>query len=50
VGLCPIRLFNAEKQPHSPMQVGDKIRFISIDRDEFIQLGGSDKKLTGEIT
>ena len=50
VGLCPIRLFNAEKQPHTPMQVGDKIRFISIDRDEFIQLGGSDKKLTGEIT
>ena len=50
VGLCPIRLFNAEKQPHSPMQVGDKIRFISIDRDEFIQLGGSDKKLTGAIT
>ena len=50
VGLCPIRLFNAEKQPHSPMLVGDKIRFISIDRDEFIQLGGSDKKLTGEIT
>ncbi len=50
VGLCPIRLFNAEKQPHTPMQVGDKIRFISIDRDEFIQLGGSDKKLTGAIT
>ena len=50
VGLCPIRLFNAEKQPHTPMQVGDKIRFISIDRDEFIQLGGSAKKLTGAIT
>jgi KipI family sensor histidine kinase inhibitor len=50
VGLCPIRLFNAEKQPHTPMQVGDKIRFISIDRDEFIQLDGSDKKLIGEIT
>jgi KipI family sensor histidine kinase inhibitor len=50
VGLCPIRLFNAEKQPHTPMQVGDKIRFISIDRDEFIQLGGSDKKLAGAIT
>ncbi len=32
------------------MQVGDKLRFKSIDRDEFIQLGGSDKKLTGEIT
>jgi hypothetical protein len=32
------------------MQVGDKLRFKSISRDEFIQLGGSDKKLTGEIT
>ena len=50
VGLCPIRLFNAKKQPHTLMQVGDKIRFISIDRDEFIQLDRSDKKLTGEIT
>ena len=48
VGLCPLSLFNAEKQPHSPMQVGDKLRFKSIDRDEFIQLGGSDKHLTGE--
>jgi KipI family sensor histidine kinase inhibitor len=50
VGLCPLSLFNADKRPHSPMQVGDKLRFKSIDRDEFIQLGGSDKKLTGEIT
>jgi len=50
VGLCPLGLFNADKRPHSPMQVGDKLRFKSIDRDEFIQLGGSDKKLTGEIT
>jgi KipI family sensor histidine kinase inhibitor len=50
VGLCPLGLFNADKRPHSPMQVGDKLRFKSIDRDEFIQLGGSDKKLTGKIT
>jgi len=50
VGLCPLSLFNADKRPHSPMQVGDKLRFKSIDRDEFIQLGGSDKKLTGKIT
>jgi KipI family sensor histidine kinase inhibitor len=50
IGLCPISLFNPNKQPHSPMQVGDKLRFKSISRDEFMQLGGSEKKLMGEIT
>ena len=50
IGLCPISLFNADKQPHSPMQVGDKLRFKSISRDEFMQLGGSEQSLLGEIT
>lgn len=50
IGLCPVSLFNPNKQPHSPMQVGDKLRFKSISRDEFMQLGGSEKKLMGEIT
>ena len=50
IGLCPISLFNADKQPHSPMQVGDRLRFKSISRDEFMQLGGFEKSLFGEIT
>ena len=50
IGLCPISLFNADNQPHSPMQVGDRLRFKSISRDEFMQLGGSEQSLLGEIT
>jgi allophanate hydrolase subunit 1 len=50
IGSCPMRLFNADNQPHSPMQVGDRLRFKSISRDEFMQLGGSEQSLLGEIT
>lgn len=40
IGLCPTRMFNPEKQPSMPVQVGDRIQFKAIDRDEFISLGG----------
>jgi len=49
IGLCPTSLFNAEQQPPSPMAVGDRICFKAISRDEFIQLGGSEQNLIGEI-
>ena len=49
IGLCPTSLFNAEQQPPSPMVVGDRICFKAISRDEFIQLGGSEQNLIGEI-
>ena len=40
IGLCPTRMFNPELQPSMPVQVGDRIRFKAIERDEFIELGG----------
>jgi KipI family sensor histidine kinase inhibitor len=40
IGLCPTRMFNPELQPSMPVQVGDRIRFKAIERDEFLQLGG----------
>lgn len=40
IGLCPTRMFNPEQQPSMPVQVGDRIRFKAIGRDEFLQLGG----------
>lgn len=49
IGLCPIRLFDANQQPHSPVEVGDQLSFKSIDRNEFIALGGCEKTLAGEI-
>ena len=40
IGLCPTRMFDPEKQPSMPVQVGDRIRFKAIDRAEFLSLGG----------
>lgn len=40
IGLCPTRMFDPEKQPSMPVQVGDRIQFEAIGRDEFLSLGG----------
>lgn len=40
IGLCPTRMFDPQKQPSMPVQVGDRIRFRGIDREEFLSLGG----------
>ena len=40
IGLCPTRMFNPEANPCMPVQVGDRIRFKAIGRDEYLKLGG----------
>ncbi len=40
IGLCPKRMFNPERQPSMPIKVGDRVRFESVERDEFLELGG----------
>ena len=40
IGLCPTRMFNPETDPSMPVQVGDRVRFEAIDRDEFLAQGG----------
>jgi KipI family sensor histidine kinase inhibitor len=40
IGLCPTRMFDPDKTPTMPVQVGDRVQFKSIDYDEFILLGG----------
>lgn len=40
IGLCPTRMFDPDKTPSMPVQVGDRIRFSAISRDEFIDQGG----------
>lgn len=46
IGLCPTRMFDSDKSPTMPVQVGDRVQFKSIDYDEFILLGG---ELGGEL-
>ena len=40
IGLCPTRMFDPEQQPSMPVEVGDRIQFKAIDREEFLALGG----------
>ncbi|TWX53413.1 5-oxoprolinase subunit PxpB [Colwellia hornerae] len=40
IGLCPTEMFNANKTPVMPVQVGDRVKFKAISKDEFFALGG----------
>jgi len=40
IGLCPVDMFNPDAKPTMPVQVGDKVQFKSIEREEFLSLGG----------
>lgn len=49
IGLCPTRMFNPQAEPAMPVAVGDEVRFVAIDKAEFIRLGGElpEAELTG---
>ncbi|MEJ2763043.1 5-oxoprolinase subunit PxpB [Photobacterium sp. MCCC 1A19761] len=40
IGNCPLPLFSPDREPMTPFEVGDKVRFEPIDREHFLQLGG----------
>ena len=40
IGLCPQLMFDPSTEPSMPVQVGDRVTFRAIDREEFIALGG----------
>lgn len=40
IGLCPTRMFDPDASPTMPVQVGDRIKFNPISREEFLELGG----------
>ena len=40
IGLCPQLMFDPSAEPSMPVQVGDRVTFRAIDREEFIALGG----------
>lgn len=48
IGLCPTRMFNPQAKPAMPVAVGDEVRFMAIDKAEFLRLGGElPAQLTG---
>lgn len=40
IGLCPTPMFDPNKKPTMPVQVGDRIRFEPISRAQYLTLGG----------
>lgn len=40
IGLCPTPMFDPVAEPNMPVSVGDRVRFVAIDRQEFLSLGG----------
>jgi len=40
LGNCPVRLFDLQKQPSMILQTGDAVRFVPIERAEYLRLGG----------
>jgi KipI family sensor histidine kinase inhibitor len=41
IGQCPQRMFDPAASPTMPVVVGDRVKFESISRDEFLALGGA---------
>ncbi|WIO73406.1 5-oxoprolinase subunit PxpB [Porticoccaceae bacterium LTM1] len=41
IGRCPLEMFDRSgPEPAALLQVGDRVKFVPVDRDEFIRLGG----------
>ncbi len=41
IGLCPVEMFSPSSEPVMPVEVGDKVKFSAINKQEFIALGGA---------
>lgn len=41
IGRSPQRMFDPDDEPSMPVQVGDRVRFVAMDRDSFFAAGGS---------
>jgi len=40
VGRCPTAMFDLNAIPSMPVAVGDRVRFVGVDRQEYLALGG----------
>lgn len=40
IGLCPTDMFQPNRKPTMPFNVGDTVRFHAIDKQEYLSLGG----------
>lgn len=40
IGRCPTAMFDLNATPSMPVAVGDRVRFVGVDRQEYLALGG----------
>jgi KipI family sensor histidine kinase inhibitor len=40
IGRSPLRMFDPDAKPPMPVSVGDRVRFVPIDREAFLSAGG----------
>ncbi|PKI16734.1 5-oxoprolinase subunit PxpB [Colwellia sp. 12G3] len=40
IGLCPIDMFNPLAEPTMPIEVGDRVKFVPIDKQQYLELDG----------
>lgn len=40
LGRCPIQLFDLQQEPVMPFSIGDTVRFVPVERAEYLRLGG----------
>jgi len=45
IGRSPAPLFDRQRDGYSLLQPGDRVRFVAIERNEFLKLGGDDTPL-----
>ncbi|MCO7564654.1 5-oxoprolinase subunit PxpB [Pseudomonas sp. S 311-6] len=48
IGRTPVRLFDRGREGYSLLQPGDRVRFVAVDRAEFVRLGGDDSPLEAQ--
>lgn len=40
LGLCPVDMFNPQAEPIMSVAVGDRVKFVAIDKQQYVKLGG----------
>ena len=40
IGRCPVPLYDPEQIPLSPFELGDRVRFVPVERHDYIERGG----------
>ena len=45
IGRTPSALFDRQRDGYSLLQPGDRVRFVAVDRAQFVNLGGDDTPL-----